>query len=127
MRRGVFAILMIIVAVGIGGCHKKRTLANFNLHAGMTQDDVDDLMGAPDKSGGHWSAYTMEDGSELRLGFLGGAKGTNRTLTSAALYIGQGPALHIEKVFEVPLTTQPAAGPETNPTTSPAGGNPKSE
>jgi hypothetical protein len=77
-------------------------------------------MGSPDKSGGHWTAYNMQDGSELRLGFLGGAKGTERTLSSAALYFGQGPTLHIEKVFEVPPTTQPSVGAESNPTTIPA-------
>jgi hypothetical protein len=109
---------MFVLTMALAGCHKKRTIANFGLKAGMTEQEVADQMGSPTKSAGNWVAYAMEDGSELRLYFLEGKPGGTRTLSEADLYTGSGPSLTITKVFKLPRAA-PATRPVSNPATKP--------
>ena len=85
MKRRLLMVA-IILGASVGGCHKKRTLGNFGLKPGLTIQEVEDQMGAPTKESPAWLAYAMEDGSELRLYFLEGKRGTERTLSEADIY-----------------------------------------
>ena len=115
MRRGLL-LVSTILAASLAGCHKKRTLANFGLKPGLTIQQVEDQMGTPSKESPAWLAYPMEDGTELRLYFLEGQRGTERTLTEADIYDRQG---QVTQVFKLHPTTQPATEPATLPTTQP--------
>jgi hypothetical protein len=114
-------VVLLLVAAGLSGCHKSRTLANFPLRPGVTAQQVEDEMGSPTKDSANWLAYTMSDGSELRLYFLEGQRGTTRTLSQADLYVGAGPSLQVTNVFKLPAKPKlaPATNSATEPTTRP--------
>ncbi len=118
MRRGILAAL-VLLTVCLAGCHKKRTLANFGLKAGMTKEQVQDQMGSPAKEASSWLSYTMDDGNELRLFFLAGPRTGTRTLSRADLYIGEGTSRTVTNVFLLPPTSRPSTEPATYPTALP--------
>lgn len=123
MRRITVGILISVFGLAMTGCHKKLTVADFPLSATLTREQIEEKIGSPDRSGGHWIAYTLDNGSEIRLFFTGGERGGIRTLSQADVY-GQGNILlrnlFTDSAKPKGASTAPSSKPTSAPTTAPA-------
>ncbi len=115
MRRICFGIVVTVMVLS-AGCHRKRTLSDFPLSPTLTIDDLISAMGTPTRtaSSNYWAAYTLADNTELRLYFINGPKGSNRTLGLATIYAANGTRIKDVFKYELP-TTAPASEATTAP------------